>query len=335
MNTTLFKSTWAVTAAVIAAAMLVWLYLTGAAAGARSGSDPALVLWSGWITFGLMLLVCLYSLRKYMHKLGISPEFRWKSSLEALEAAEYTMNELRGRIQAGILTDRKEVEDIVNQRLAEHGVRRVCRADVRETGGYPPLLIRVQPTEPFGRMAKWLHFHVYVGLASGVTLWVHGGASMASTIGAAMNLLAGLVIVTGMLGIVLFALGPRWMIRRERDLCFEEAYVRERSLSKKLKSALADIEPEQARIIRSADKKGIHPRQAMAALQQAVALAPEDRSDLEDVMVLAAQRRRILSELEGLRRIKRYINFWRVVHVPGSILLLGLTLVHIWSVWRW
>ena len=72
MNLTLVKNAWWALAAVLFAGGCVgWLMATGAASGAREQSNVDVMLTSGWVTFSLMVIVCLYSLRKFVHKLGL------------------------------------------------------------------------------------------------------------------------------------------------------------------------------------------------------------------------------------------------------------------------
>ena len=212
MNVSLFRSWWSVVAVIVSGGFVWWLAAAGSAAGAREGSDVDIVLASGWTTLGIMVAVCVYSLRKFMHRLGISPEFKLKVPLEQLEQAEQGLNDIRRRVLLGLLNNAAEIREMAQRELAAHGADRICKAKVTPGAvGGPAFIVGVEPTEPLGRMSRWLHFHVYLGLASGVTLWVHGGFSMVSPMGVILNGLAVLVIVTGVVGTVLFALGPRWM----------------------------------------------------------------------------------------------------------------------------
>ena len=334
MNLTLVKNAWWALAAVLFAGGCVgWLMATGAAAGAREQSDVDVMLTSGWVTFSLMVIVCLYSLRKFVHKLGLSPEFKLQVPLESLEQAHQLLNEVRRQVMVGLLKNRDEILDAAQRALESLKVHKICKATVTPNPSIGPnFIIGVEPTEPLGRMAKWLHFHVYLGLASGVTLWVHGGFSIASPMGLILNTLAVLVIVTGVVGTILFALGPRWMTRAERDMNYEEAFVLERSLDRKIRAAYADLEPEQVKRFRKAEKTGATAVLERTALMRVVETEPGSASELADIMVLVSQRKRILDDLRGAARVKFLINVWRVVHVPASIVLLGFSIVHVVSV---
>jgi len=305
MNVSLFSSWVAAAAAILIGAFLGWLWSLGARPGSGPGSDGTYLLASGWTALGLMVLVTLYSLRKYLHKLGISPETRNPPPAANLEKAESRLNELRSQILKGVVTEKGDAEKIGRRILKEEGVTRIARVEVRDgPRGVPRFLVEVLPTEPLGRVAKWLHLHVYLGLAAGVLVWLHGGGQSDSFLGAAMNGLTAVVIVTGVVGTFLFALGPSWLTAREKDLSFEEAFVLDRSLQGKIVWARKNTDLS-----------------APAAAQ--------------DLAVLEGQRQRIQENLTALSRIRFWMNIWRAVHIPASILLLALALVHVVSVWMY
>jgi len=333
VNVSLFRSWWSVVAVIVSGGFVWWLAAAGSAAGAREGSDVDIVLASGWTTLGIMVAVCVYSLRKFMHRLGISPEFKLKVPLEQLEQAEQGLNDIRRRVLLGLLNNAAEIREMAQRELAAHGADRICKAKVTPGAvGGPAFIVGVEPTEPLGRMSRWLHFHVYLGLASGVTLWVHGGFSMVSPMGVILNGLAVLVIVTGVVGTVLFALGPRWMTRAERDMNHEQAFVLERSLKAKIREAYDGLDAHEVKRLKGAGKATTRALVHRTALMSMMEEAPEGRQDLQDVMVLVSQRRRILDDLAAAARVKFSINVWRVVHVPCSLLLLGFAIVHTVSV---
>jgi hypothetical protein len=173
-----------------------------------------------------------------------------------------------------------------------------------------------------------------VGLATGVVLYVHGGGTFESPMGAILNGLTLLIILTGVLGIVLFALGPRWMTRAERDMNFEEAFVLARSLKEKIKEAYAALPENQVTEFRSAERsRSTSVVVQQTALMKIVELDPQSEKDLQDVMVLVGQRRRILQDLRQASRVRLLINAWRLVHIPATILLMGFVAVHVFSVW--
>ena len=55
--------------------------------------------------------------------------------------------------------------------------------------------------------------------------------------------------------------------------------------------------------------------------------------DVRDLLVLHGQRGRIEAEWARLARLRTVLNAWRLVHVPCSVALLALVLVHVLSIW--
>ncbi|MFT7620440.1 MAG: hypothetical protein ACI97A_004097, partial [Planctomycetota bacterium] len=269
MNLSLFKSIHGVIALLVCIVSTAWLFAIGAEAGTRQGSDPSYVLWSGWIATGLMLLAMLYCVRKYMHKMKYSPEMKLKVPISSLEAADAGLNEVRRRIARGDFNSMEEANKAAQRVVADEGVGKVIAVRLREgdaTLSEPAYFIDVKPPEKYGRMTKWLHAHIYYGLASGVLVWLHGGFAMTHPMGILLNVLTIVVLVTGVIGIFLFAYGPSWMTRHEKDLNFEENFVLDASLKDKIRIHLDDMkkshdsEPEILKTLEAGFSSGDHAR---------------------------------------------------------------------------
>jgi hypothetical protein len=337
VNLTLFKSRHAFGALLLVAAFAAWPAIGDFGLGARRGSRTDYVLWSGWTALAAMLAVTAYSARKYVHRFSGSPEFRLRATARSLERAEARLNDLRADVLRGKVRARSDAEALARRALKEEGAGRVLRAEVVDGPAEGPrFVIRVFPTEPLGRVATWLHVHAWYGLASGVLVWLHGGASFGSPLGAALNALTLTVILTGVLGILLWAAGPRWMTAREKDFTFEDAFVQNRSLKRKIAAARAKLEPATLALFNDAVVVPSGFREAATrAAAGAATLPPPSRTALMDALVLAGQRRRVQTELSRLATIKFWINLWRAVHVPATILLLGAAVVHVLQTWRY
>lgn len=339
MNMSLFKSPHAIIALLLCIGFAAWPIMIGAKYGAVQGSDVTYLLWSGWIAFALMVIACLYVLRKYIQKLGWSPELRMKMPVQVLERTDSRLNDVRMRIDQGALTDLKEVRTLASNILKDEGVHKVIACDVEkgdQSIGEPAIRVIARPTEPYGRMVTWLHAHAYYGTASLALVWFHGGMKFDEPMGIALNVLTLIVIITGIVGLFLFAIGPKWLSQSEQDISFEQKWVLTHSLEEKFNEALTKFEdePELLAQIKKAQKAGGNPDQVIKReLQTAVAAKPDAKILLQDVMVLLGQRRRIEKGLARLMRIRFIMNFWRAVHVPLSIALMVVVFVHIIQVW--
>ena len=286
-----------------------------------------------------MVVACLYSWRKYMHKLGYSKELKQRVDPSALERTESRLNKIRRKVTKGFLKTDKEVLDLAQRVVREEGVGRVVSIVVRRDQA-GEIVLEVVPPNRYGRMSRWLHAHLYYGLFSGVLVWLHGAGSLESPLGLIMNALTLLVILTGVIGLFLFALGPTWITRRENtDVNFEDVYVLAESLDEKI-AELREKFDEDSPLLGHVDRAaGAAPGKTAAVAKQELdhALVSEaGRSSealLQDMMVLIGQRGRMRMSLRRLMRVRFWINIWRAIHVPASILLMAIVVGHIFSVW--
>lgn len=367
MNKTLFRSPYAVLALLVSGGFVAWLIAAGHSMGRGGGSDRGYLLWSGWVALALFLAVAAYTLRKFIHRTGLSPELRRSVDAGHIERAEAGINELRRLVSQRAFTTKQEVEKKADAILGESGVRRIMRAHVTSGENTEATFeIALRPTEPLGRVAGWMHLHLYLGIACAVIVLLHGGGDLASPMSLSLNVMSLLVIATGLFGIVVWAIGPSRLTAAENDLSIEEAFVLDRSLEEKLAAALESEDHDQAlatlgspawagsyqsglkrrgpfdaevhrnlRTLRGeafAAEREAGKAKEKQAQQEAQATLSACRT-LQDLMALVGLRVRVSNTLRRLMRIKRLMNAWRVVHVPLSVLLMGLVFLHVFSVW--
>ena len=343
MNTSLFRSWHLLWGSLVVVGFVAWPYLADPVIQTswRQEYRFTFLLVSGWTASGLMVIVALYSLRKHIHWLGLSPETRNVPSTAHLEKAGTRINALRREIRQGLVQERSEILEKARRIITDEGMNRAVRVSVvvgTEAG--LPFDVEVQNREPLGRVATWMHAHLYYGLAAGVLVWLHGGGSFESPMGATLNITSLTVIITGVIGIFLYALGPRWLTRLERDLSFEEAFVLDKSFRKKLVETIAGLDADSSlhrpirALLREARRGGDgYPEMARALLQEARSSDEATQELVRDVTVLGGQAQRVGRDLRGLSRVKFWMNAWRAVHIPSSVLLLGLIVIHIASVY--
>jgi len=320
VNLRLFSSVHAVSAALILGAFLYWRERTGAPLGRAPGLDPAFLLWTGWTAFALYLVLYAYALRKYAHKLRISPElgFKLPSRQErergraACEAALARLSRIRVRVQDGELRSARTVLREARQALKADGASRILKVRVRRgrTGrngaAEPPFVLEVSNRQPIGRVAKWMHAHIFYGLAAAGVVYLHGGMTFTSPMAWLLNGLSLLVLGTGVIGIGFWAFGPAWLTRCEGDLSLEKAYALREHFARKISEAEKEV------------------REGAPA---------EVQPKLADLAILRSQARCLETEWRARARVRFWINAWRLVHVPASIVLVAVLAVHVLSVW--
>jgi hypothetical protein len=335
MNRTLLVSVHGVVAAVFVVVLLAFTLLAPAVPTVPSGGR-VLLLASGWLALALFLAAYGYVLRKYAHKLGYSPEFRMKMPRAAIERAEGRLEEIRYSIASGALTGEQEILEKARRVLREEKCDRVLRVSVAAGNGGLELV--TSRTEPLARVARWVHAHIYYGFAAGIVALAHGGARFETPMGIALNGLTVLVVATGVLGLGLWLLGPAWLTRLERDLTTEEVFVLSRHYERRVGEVLSGIEAEDhalAAALRRADPAEAADLATRLSIVLGRAAAPEEdvEARARDVMALCGQRARLRAELARLSRARFTMNAWRLVHIPASIALLAVIVVHVVSVW--
>ncbi|HEU4418505.1 MAG TPA: hypothetical protein VFT55_06170, partial [Planctomycetota bacterium] len=226
MNLGLYRSWHALVALGVAAAFWLWHWLVPAEFGSRADSNVAFLLTTGWIAVACYVVLALYAVRRAVHRLRLSPEFGWKVKLPQLEQAQSYLVELQNRILRREVVGTKAVRSEVAAILRAFGVRRVLRVEIeRDPAGLGMLRLRVGPREPLGRLASWLHAHVFYGLAAAILVFFHGGLRSESTMGFLLNGLSYFVIGSGVLGALLWTFGPTWLTRAEREMSIEKAFA--------------------------------------------------------------------------------------------------------------
>lgn len=339
MNRSLFTSRAAFVFVATAAVFLAGVFAAWWPVKGGVGFERGVRLASGWASLACMLAALAYVLRKYMHRLHYSPEFKRKVPIQKLERADHRLNEVRRAILQGALADKGEIETSAQRILNEEGVERIYKVRVVEgTGTGPRFVLNVSKTEPFKRVADWMHVHLYISLCFALCVIAHAGSVSRAPMGLVLWIASASVLVTGVIGIYLWSTGPTRLTRRERDLSIEEAYVLSISLRSKLDTARDALDPATAAIVRDVEKAGADQRQrAVSALAAAASVSPpmtgEARAQLQDVLVLVGQERLVRDEFRALWRIRLGFMSWRAVHVPAAIVLSSAVLLHMISIW--
>ena len=334
MNLSLFRSPFALLSlAAIGAAVALAL------AGRDVESERWLRLWSGAAALTSMVLAFAYVARKYMHKYGYSPEFRLKVPIAQLERAETRLGELRAQVLDKRISDLRELRAQVARVLREEGVHRILRVDVRPGPPEgPAFVLEVNKAFLFGRAAKWLHLHLYISVAFAAFVALHADSGLTADFGGALLGLSVLVVVTGAIGIALWAFGPSWLSRHERDLSIEESFVLHQGFRAKLRELSKQLAEEGALkdlLQDSGVSAGDTAVRTVAALRAYQAPSEDQRRLFEDACVLHGQMRRVEREFRALWRIRLAFMAWRAVHIPAAILLAAAVVVHLVTVVRY
>ncbi len=299
MNLDLFRSRHAAIAAAIVALLLVWHWLSPFPFGSRDDANVLYLLTTGWVAVAGYLILALYAVRRAAHRLRLSPEFQWKVALPTLEQAQSQLRELQNRMGRGEVVGRAAATAEAKRILQASGTQRTLRVtvcpDPRQLGR---LTLEVGPRQPLGTLASWLHAHIFYGLGAALVVWFHGGARCGSTMGLWLNALSAFVIGSGLLGAVLWSLGPTWLTRAERELSIEKAFALREHLAGKLVRARALPQQE-------ADDKRREADEATALAAQATRDAERTERSADE---LEASQRKAAEKAVEVSRLERWLR---------------------------
>lgn len=320
MNVQLFRSRHVVLGAALSAGVLAYAWIDYGGDVLTGLPSRTFRLGSGWISLVTMLGVAAYALRKYAHRGGYSPEFRMRTEFSAIEAATIGLKQLEAKNSGAgggdVRRVLKEAKGVVRAAKAHRVLKAEAQFDDAGT-----LRLRAVPTEPLGRARYWMGAHIGYGLLFAVAVLAHGGLVSGSGIGVSMLLASAAVVISGVVGAVFWSMGPAWLTAAEHDLTIEEAHALSESLQRK--------RIETADAIGGAVKKASGPEAVAAAARAAVPRAGESGQALLDLAVLCDQEIKVHAEHARLRRIRRLMMGWKLVHVPAVIVLFALVALHV------
>ncbi len=337
MNRRLFLSWHSVLAFAVVAGFVAWMIAGGMSPGRGPGYHRGFLLATGWTTLGLFSIVITHVMRKYAHKLGVSPEFRMRMPIEELERAEMALNEIRRKVMGGALSARADIHRAARNALKEHGVQKLLRIQL-EPGtrvGDPSWRVLALPTFPLGKMFHWMHAHLFYGIAALMLVVLHAGYALRPGMGGSLEVLAGFVAITGIVGVYFWSTGPAKLTEREGDLTTEKAFALDKNLERKVDAAFEGVDPALHSEFKALQTDGGGFAEQAKLVRSKVASSGQVPAGVNDLLALLGQQNAVRGELRALRRIRMRMHAWRVVHIPAAILLLVLVAIHIYSVFAY
>jgi len=178
-------------------------------------------------------------------------------------------------------------------------------------------------------MMTWLWVHVYTGLLALVAAILHAGfglTSAALTSGKALFFLFAVLVLSGIAWRLAYAFVPG--VAAPQILNYSKVGSLRRA-----EEQVTEIEK-----LAAGKSEGFHrakdwllaaARGAAEVMHAAATLPPEERAAFEDVARLAASRSRALHRIALQARYTRFLQGWRVLHVPVALLFVVALVVHI------
>lgn len=200
----------------------------------------------------------------------------------------------------------------------------------------------------FGTLEQWLQSHIYLGLLVLVVLLFHTGMRFSDRIAVATFVLLAVVVASGILGAILYVTVPRLLTEVESNLTVEEMSDQLNQMARAMariasgrSAAFQRIHDELTRQTtprglagwRLLLSRGRRAKQEATDWAHLIGLVPkEEQEDLRQMLVLSRQRKELLLRLIYQQRYKNILEAWLYVHVPFTIALLVMTVVHVAAV---
>lgn len=218
-----------------------------------------------------------------------------------------------------------------------------------------------------GALKLWMLAHTYAGVIAGVILLLHGGTNLGGPVTAALMIAFDLVILTGLVGVLLYQLGPRMLTKIEGEPLLAEDLMRRRD---ELYQEIADLTitaqeqadkegrgaqfrqtflPARDRVIRAvlslrfllrqyARRETLEALLADARKRFGDAIAQQTNAAEQEIMRQIIDAIATIRRIDALLYIHRALKLWMPPHVISTSVMLALLVVHIAQVvyylWR-
>jgi hypothetical protein len=181
-----------------------------------------------------------------------------------------------------------------------------------------------------------------------VILLFHAGGRYNDKVAVATLILLAIVVASGILGAILYVTVPRLLTEVESNLSVPElseqlnqlarnmariASARSAPFQRIYEELLRESEPGLMAGWRLLLAFGRRKKQDQGDWARLIALVPkEEQEELRQMLVVSRQRKELLIRLLYQQRYKNVLEFWLYIHVPFTLALLVMSVVHIVAV---
>ncbi len=195
-------------------------------------------------------------------------------------------------------------------------------------------------------LKAWVSAHVYLGLSLTVLATLHTGFKLGWNVHTLAYALMMLVIVSGMFGVIVYAILPVRLSENRREMTQRQMLETIKSLDQQLNAAAQPLDRRQADIVRLSLEKtdisggfwarltGVHPNcgTSRAASQWAREKGKVDAKAWDQIAALLDRKKKTLWMARRHIRIRAILEVWLKIHVPATFALLAALTAHIVSV---
>lgn len=199
----------------------------------------------------------------------------------------------------------------------------------------------------FGTMEGWLQSHIWLGIFSLAVILAHTGFRFQDRVAVALMLVIAGIVISGIVGAVLYKTVPRALTEVESNLTIPEISEQINQLSRSMariasghsatfqrvyESLIRDIRPRSlggwrlllggGRSLRADEKTGDWAKQLSL-------VGRDEQPDLRQLLVLSRQQKELHFRLLAQQRYRNILDFWLYVHIPLSIAMIVLLVAHV------
>lgn len=201
----------------------------------------------------------------------------------------------------------------------------------------------------FGTLEQWMQSHIWLGVLVLVILLFHTGGRFEDKVAVATLIVMAIVVASGIVGAVLYVTVPRLLTEVESNLTVDEISDQlnqlGRSMARIASARSAPFQRIHDELVKQStpgvlagwrlllSRLGRRKQSEATDWTRLIALVPkEEQDELRQMLVLSRQRRELLLRLIFQQRYKNVLEFWLYIHVPFTIALLVLSIVHVAAV---
>lgn len=198
-------------------------------------------------------------------------------------------------------------------------------------------------------LKAWVSAHVYLGLAVMVVATLHSGFQFGWNVHTLAYGLMVLVVVSGLFGITVYAILPRYLSRNRGETTQKQMLETLKALDRQINEAAQPLSEAQARVVQMSlddSRVGGHlwrrlsggrgrcgNRRALLRLKGLRRQATDvELQMLDRIEELLQRKAAALAQVRRHLQIRAWLSVWLAVHVPATIALIAAITAHVFSV---
>ncbi len=333
--------TWLWLAGTGVPAVIGW-YLVAVPARGTPGDQRSWFLWSGNLLLALFVLTVLFSARKWSIKLPFFRDYG-RGPRHLADRAWTSIQDLNRNIREGKYANDDAILKEAAEILRRNEMEKTQQVDIRTAGSGASAVkfVALRKRQPFGRLETWLEMHMGVGIVACLAVFLHadvmpGGGSLWHHVGWTLLIGSMIVLVTGVLGAVLYRVLPPSLADADPGIPYEEAGVARENYDACLDGLLGtldeDLRAQLAPLRARAGSVDERRKRNGEVLSKVATAHPEHAALVRDLAVMAGSRDYLLWSTARARRLDRLLKFWKWIHIPVSVALFFVIALHVLQV---